>query len=608
MVDRYYGPGIFRLCRSFSALARRVGGFAGRHYIGGHCRFLAGLLALVIGLVVGLGIVPTARAQPPTPTPPIATPVPTEVVPVPTPVGVIPCGAPGAPCRILCADITPTPTRWPVPTWRVGTPTATITPTATPTPTPTPIPTVTRAIVLEWVMVAPQGVFSVDAYDVSASRGPVAVGSWVSPFGDLNPGCGLGCQYFRIQVPVTSTSDVAGAWVSWTSTMWNWPRAVLYAYKGVWSGERWDIENQPVAVGLSVGVSLYEGRRVLSVASNCQEFKVSVSVPPGGPEDGARAWYHQPGSPVYCYNYQMFESVPYLIALNSSRMAQVQHQGYNPPRVAYLYADSSNQASSDGVTTWAARLESVPPPNPTPTPTPVATPTPYAAWEVRVRATDWAGLSCTVSDIPVPCYDQWTAVQAGRGFGVSWRASGARSVYLDVRNGGSPSALGVFAERGPGTMGTLYWPGGSASVNRLSRTVYGFAGEGTIAWDPWSAPAEDYGLLVVNLGMPAGGPEPTPTPRSAFPTPTPYPGCGNLPPGCRCVWDVPVFEPEPVAACSGIGGWDFLGLRVPGLRICFIPYRLNLGFFDFIAMALRIVGALVAWEMMVVLIRWIVRR
>lgn len=533
-------------------------------------RFVVVLLASLLLILPG-GV---AQAQAPTPTPP-ATPEIPPASPPPPRATRVPCGLPGSGCRIVCGGQTPTPT-WPYPTWTPlarWTPTITPTVTPSPTPTPTPRPVLTRSIVFEWVMVYPMGSVSIDGYDVQGQYGPVVVGDWVSGFSVLNPDCGFCAPgYFRIQVPVSYTlSAYAGGWVSFSSSNFGWPRAALYVYEGVWNESlgRWDINNAN-GVSISASGSVYHFRRALSVAGNCHPFLIRA----GSSED--RAWYHQPGNPLYCYNHRYAESLPIELSVQGSGSGSFVQDGFAALRVVGAYADSSNIAAADGLLSFGASLGGYVAPAPTPTPTPVATPTPTpaprAAWRVWFNVQGDA--QCWVGNSQVPCGSTVSGLQDGASVSIRVRGLGSGEVWVE-NVGNADGRIAVNASIGGA--GQVCVPGGCYPANSFSDSYSWPAGHSdrAVGIQQSVAPSgQELAVASVVLGASGGGggSSPTPTPPSS------WPGCGDLPPGCRCVMDPPRIEPIPSVDCF----WLIPSIQVPGLgdtpglKICFVAHRVVL--------------------------------
>lgn len=534
--------------------------------------FVSSFLVFVPGGAVG--------AQAPTPTPPATPEIPPTSPPPPRSTRV-PCGLPGSGCRIVCEGQTPTPT-WPYPTWTPlprGTPTLTPTVTPSPTPTPTPRPELTKSIVFEFVVYYPVGSVMVRNYDVVGEYGPVVVGDWVNDQGAMNPGCGLRCNaaYFRIQVPVSYTAAYAGGWVSFDSSLFHWPRSVLYVYEGVWdaSGGRWRVNN---AQGVSVQAtgSLHHFRRALTVGGNCHSFTIRVA----GAED--KAWYHQPGSPVYCWDYRYQESPPIPLMVEGSRGDSGVLWGYATIPVVDGFADSSGEALADGLFSFGARLGSYSVPVPTPTPTPAASPTPtrsprsvWRVWFSNVQG----DAQCWVGSSQVPCGSVVSGLQNGASASVRIRGLGSGEIW--VENVGDADGV-VSVSASIGGAGQVCVPPGCYPANSFSGSYPWSVGRAdrAVGIQQSVAPSgQELAVASVVLGSAAAGGDGGGGSVSPTPTTSVWPGCENLPPGCRCVMDSPRIEPVPsVVDCF----WLIPSIQVPGLgntpglKACFVMHRVVL--------------------------------
>jgi hypothetical protein len=187
--------------------------------------------------------------------------------------------------------------------------------------------------------------------------------------------------------------------------------------------------------------------------------------------------------------------------------------------------------------------------------------------------------------MPMPCSPDWVAVSPGvvallfqgAGSGAIWVENGAlvdKDVSVRASLGGDapsvciPSGCYPASSFGPWTVQV---PAG-AQVRAVYVSQAGATG---------SEVANAFVDLTGGGGGGGGGGGPSPTP-----TPFSWPGCDNLPPGCRCVFDPPKITPVPSVSClwfppsvdlSPIG----LG-RTPALRVCFQKYSISLPQLDFL--------------------------
>jgi hypothetical protein len=264
---------------------------------------------------------------------------------------------------------------------------------------------------------------------------------------------------------------------------------------------------------------------------------------------------------------------------------------YYLTRVDSAFALAASTTRARIVGWWYVRVEDVEtqphPPTPTsaltPTPTPTPTPDPgRPSWRVRFDAP--TGASCRLGNMPMPCSPDWVAVSPGV-VALSFRGAGSGAIWVEN---------GALVEKSVSVRASL---GGDAPSVCIPAGCYPASSFG-----PWSvqAPAgsqiravyisqagatgSELANAFVDLtgggggGGDGGGPSPTPTPMS-------WPGCDDLPPGCRCVFEPPRIIPVPSVSClwfpppvdlSAIG----LG-RTPALRVCFQKYSISLPQLDF---------------------------
>jgi hypothetical protein len=509
------------------------------------------LLQVSLSLIVSLFPLSSARAQAPTPTPPtVETP---GAPPAPT-VSPWTCGLPGSGCRIVCAEPTPTPTsvwsRWtPFPTWTpvVGptrTPTATVTPTPTltPTPTPTPVPQWRLDIVLQ------QMSSSANLADYGASLGTY----YFSDLKDIE----LYGQYW-INAPVGRE----GGFRVWANLYW--------LGTGV---------TPTVRITVTMGTGPYE---VENFRCPVTGSGYSMYLSPGHTEGevGPRnfwGWSFSicPDFPFWLYSYYYQSSKSFWTDF-SPTVSGIEY-----------YANSMRHSGW-----WYLRISDVsyPKPSPTPSPTPFATPTPTPTpdpslprWRVRFDALP--GASCRLGNTPMPCSPDWVAVSPGV---VVLSFSGAGSGAIWVENGAYVEKnVSVLASLG-GDAPSVCIPSGcypASSFGPWSVEVSAGAQVRAVYVSQAGATGSEVANAFVDLtggggGGGGGGPSPTPTPFS-------WPGCDNLPPGCRCVFEPPSIVPVPSVSClwfppsvdlSAIG----LG-RTPALRVCFQKYSISLPQLDFL--------------------------
>jgi hypothetical protein len=220
------------------------------------------------------------------------------------------------------------------------------------------------------------------------------------------------------------------------------------------------------------------------------------------------------------------------------------------------------------------------------TPTPTPTPDPaLPSWRVRFDAP--AGASCRLGNIPMPCSPDWVAVSPGV-VGLSFSGAGSGAIW--VENGALVDKnVSVRASLG-GDAPSVCIPSGcypASSFGPWSVSIPSGAQVRAVYVSQAGATGSELANAFVDLtgggdgggGEGDGGPSPTPTPFS-------WPGCDNLPPGCRCVFEPPSIVPVPSVSClwfppsvdlSAIG----LG-RTPALRVCFQKYTVSLPQLDFL--------------------------
>lgn len=528
------------------------------------------LRALLVSLT-SLLLVSSAEAQVPTPTPPV---VPTPgSAPVPTPAP-IQCGWPGSGCRVVCEEPTPTPAFGP--TWTplpMGTPTLTPTVTPTPSPTPTPRPVLTESFAIRLVVVtAGAATYNIDISSAEPVWGPVSgmCGSYA-------------CDTYYIPISVTSPVNV---FVRYNSSAFHWPRvsaSLVWARYDVSLG--WQlVRRSPVSV--QVSTAFWDTRTVLT-ASNCDRFSLPVNwVPDAQQSLLTRVWYHQPGNPVYCWSDPMFESLPYDVYGQASRswVLSIPSYDYFDKSLFQYNPDASNPRASSGNMAFAFSLSSYVPYPPTPTPTPVPsptpTPTPGPLWSVRFDVP--AGASCTLGGDPVPCSSSWMSVSPAL-VGASWSGGGTGSIWV-WNQGAARGSISVRASTS-GVNPQACVPGGCYPASSFSWSLSVDPGQPVQAIQlSYTSPSGgDVGNVFVDLrgGGGGGGGNVSPTPT---PTRWVFPGCENLPAGCRCVFDPPKIEPVPLVDCLWLlPPVDVPGLgRTPSLRVCFQRYVVRFPWFQLI--------------------------
>jgi hypothetical protein len=477
----------------------------------------------------------SARAQAPTPTPPtVETP---GAPPAPT-ISPWTCGLPGSGCRVVCAEPSPTPTsvwsRWaPFPTWTPSgatrTPTVTVTPTPTPavTPTPTPVP-VWRVRVWNRIEANRHGQFRFGATEYDF---------YVSSLDDVE-------VYGSFNVDA-SYPDEAGKGTIFLD--------VIYVGTAITPSQ---------GITLTVGTGPYDYQRFamwapVTAGDGLGEFWSY------GALDGSFRLRHY--WRTFVFNY--------------------------PPASGATVASLSYEANNAIVSGWYYFKVSTGPaqvPLATPTPTPAVTPTPTPTpdpalprWRVRFDAP--AGASCRLGDTPMPCSPDWVAVSPGV-VALSFQGAGSGAIW--VENGALVDKnVSVRASLG-GDAPSVCIPGGcypASSFGPWSVHVPAGSQIRAVYVSQAGAAGSEVANAFVDLGGGGGGgggggPSPTPTPFA-------WPGCDNLPPGCRCVFEPPRIVPVPSISClwfppsvdlSAIG----LG-RTPALRVCFQKYSISLPQLDF---------------------------
>jgi hypothetical protein len=242
---------------------------------------------------------------------------------------------------------------------------------------------------------------------------------------------------------------------------------------------------------------------------------------------------------------------------------------------------------------WYLRISDVSYPKPSQTPSPQGTPTPTPTpdsalprWRVRFDAPESA--SCRLGNLPMPCSPDWVSISPGV-VNLSFQGAGSGAIWVEN---------GALVEKNVSVRASLF--GGAPSVC-IPSGCYPASSFG-----PWSvsvpAGAQARAVYVSQAGATGselanafvdlsrglreddgGGHSPTPTPLAP---PFSFPGCDNLPTGCRCVFDPPSIVPVPSVSClwfpppvdlSAIG----LG-RTPALRVCFQKYTVSLPQLDFL--------------------------